>query len=240
MKSFTIYLAALAALFSIPCQLNAAIIGVSSSEQLKYDWDGAPIIWQGVTVDDADRIIDPPTYALNDEVTNTMQQGFNERQGVLLPWDLQVDNGTIAAGTRVHSHMIFFNIGEPGAIGVDWGVEWVFSGNILGVMSDKNGEYEVATSSILGAPGTEYPTAPFYARGLDQWFDGSSGEGYTISGNTLTLGMTVSNPGDWVRVITENPGEEPVPEPGTLLLLGTGLVSLAGYGKFSFRRRKKA
>lgn len=32
----------------------------------------------------------------------------------------------------------------------------------------------------------------------------------------------------------------PIPEPGTMLLLGTGLASLIGYGKFKLGRKKKA
>jgi hypothetical protein len=147
-------------------------------------------------------IVDDPPGAVNEH-----QQAFNERQNVPLAAPLAVDGGFIAAGTVVNSHMIFLNTeGDVGA--VDDGVEWTFNGPILGVMSDQGGTLEAASSPILGAPGTTYPGA-FPYRGMEPR------DSYTVAGNKITVNMGVSEPGDWIRVVTAateidiKPGSDP-------------------------------
>jgi len=77
----------------------------------------------------------------------------------------------------------------------DANVEWIFDGPILGVMSDAGGTLEAASSGILGATGTTYPGA-FSARGME------GGDSYSVAGNQITVTMTASEPGDWIRVVT--------------------------------------
>ncbi len=173
------------------------------------------------------QIIAAPPFAQNGQMFNTAQQGFDERQNVLLAANLAVDNnaqiangGMISAGTTVNSHMIFLNK-ENGVSGnlIHNRVEWTFDGIILGVMSDKGGTLESTSTPILGAIGTNYD-APFSARGME------GDDTYTVTGNKLLVDMGVSQPGDWIRVVTST---QVVPVPaaawmGLSLLSGIGVV----------------
>lgn len=157
-------------------------------------------------------IIPAPTFALDAVAINTGMEGFDENQSFPTTIPHTTDSGwVIPAGTTVNSHMIFLN--RTGTLPLSHGgVVWTFRYPIIGVMSDVGGTLE-AFSSELGNPGTTYPGA-FPFRGLE------SDDSYTVSGNTITVSMNVTEPGDWIRVVT-------APEPSTILLLGLGLVGLA-------------
>ena len=187
-------------------------------------------------------IVGAPPHVLDDVVTNTGMQGFDEAQGVLTTAAYGIDGGgVIPVGTLVSSHMIFLN-SEGATLIRHGGVVWTFDGVIIGVMSDTGGALEAASTSELGNPLTNYtstflgsgPAAPFANRGLE----GNNGtgqgpdDGYAvIAPNQIMISESVSEPGDWIRVVTA------VPEPATFLLLVSGLAAASGIGWRARRRR---
>lgn len=168
-------------------------------------------------------IISAPAFAIDDApgAENRHQQGFNERQGVVLPSAIVATwGGTIPAGTVVDSHMIFLN--TPGNASATDTQTWSFSGTILGIMHNAGGTHEANTSALLGAVGTVYPSA-FGNRGLE------SGDSILwVTGNEFRVRMQVTEPGDWIRVITASVPSAGVPDAGTsLALMGLGVAALA-------------
>ena len=190
--------------------------------------DGPDIIAAPTSVED-----DYPPGAENDH-----QQGFNEKQGVLLAAPLEVDDSVfIPAGTVVSSHMIFLNT-HP-RINVSETSTWTFDGPILGVMSqDLYGDLEFASTPILGAVGTTYPDplVPFPLRGLEV---GGGGDSYAVDGNQITVTMNVGEPGDWIRVVTAVTREvgidiKPGSFPNSFNINGNGVIPVAVLGSDAF------
>jgi hypothetical protein len=165
----------------------------------------------------------PPAQLTNNAVTNTGQEGFDERQNVTLGASITTDQGSISSGTTVSSHMIFLN-SPDGSLITHSDVEWEFDGDIIGTMSDEGGTLEAASTNELGLSGSTYNT--FSNRGFETNFDDLS-----FTGNVLTIDMAVTNSGDWVRVVTAAGERADIPIPGTTALLGAGLFGLGLIGR---------
>src|SRR6266478_464831 len=166
-----------------------------------------------------------PNSVGNDTFQSPNLFGFDEDQNILLAAPLTVDVGSspIPAGTLVASHYIFFDPGPSQQIigTVD------FDADVLAIMTSTA---TLAASDFLANTGVNYLNPG--ARGLEP------GDSVTISGPKQILFDTfASSPGDYVRVLTEfSPTAAAVPEPGSLSLLGSGLLALA----FLLRSRNSA
>jgi len=172
------------------------------------------------------QVIAAPSSVTNAAPVNSpFIQGFNEQSNVLLAADLTMQNfnnpSTVAtAGTAVDSHMFFMNLAGGGSQTTT--ARFEFSSAVLGIITSGSGLN--ATDASLGATGTTYQSG-FALRGLE------GADAVSFSGNTVSLTFAISQPGDWVRVITAA-DIAPVPLPAGAPLL------LAGLGAFAVLRRK--
>lgn len=173
-----------------------------------------------ISATNASEITAPATVTNGSPGSNTEYLYFNEVQNYTLGSDLVTDQGTILAGTMVNSHMILLNR-ESGKSRLELTGTFTFDGDILGTISDIHGAARLVPSDYLGAP-TTYTN--FSNRGLE------SNDSFFFSGATLTTEFIVTQPGDWMRVVTA----AEVPLPAGVVLLGS---ALAGMGVA--RRRKK-
>jgi PEP-CTERM motif len=122
--------------------------------------------------------------------------------------------GSLAAGTNVASHYIFF---DPASLGNASG-SITFNRKILGIIRTSVGLDN--TDAMFGVAGVGYVQGnPL--RGLEGTRAVPNSVFFAINGNTLTYDTVAGTPGDSFRVLTGG-----VPEPATwaFMILGFGLI----------------
>jgi hypothetical protein len=143
--------------------------------------------------------------------------------------------------------MIFLNQSGTASLS-HTGVTWTFDFPIIGVMSDTPGQEEANSTPDFGAVATNYAVvpvspattscntstatgeqkAPFASRGIED------ADSYTVAGNQITVNFTVTQPGDWIRVLTRGQNVlidiKPGDYPNSININGAGVIPVAILG----------
>jgi hypothetical protein len=174
------------------------------------------------------QLVPAPTQVKRDALENGSGiLVFAEKQNFVLTTDLKLGkSGTIAAGTAVDVYYVSY---DPETL-KKFTAKVGFGVAILGYARTTS---QLKRTDFLGNPGTKYDS--YLYRGIEMGPGTSNRDRLTLSADRKELNFDVrtSNPGDVVRVIIPH---QPVPEPGTLLLLSAGLGGLA----VTTRRRRAA
>ena len=152
----------------------------------------------------------------------------------------------ISAGTVINSYFIHFDPVDPKnskdkPVNLTASLTFDSTEKILGIMTSIPSLS--ASNALVGLAGITYHPSTFGDIGLDKQSDILKWTLNADGSTTLDLNLYVGkNALDEIRVITSGAAlvpepAAPVPEPATMLLLGSGLIGLAGFGRRKLRRR---
>jgi hypothetical protein len=135
------------------------------------------------------------------------------------------------AETKISSHTVVMEINNSSGVSVT--ISFKLSYDLSATAStEKPGEFAHATAGFaLIGPGVPSLPDPVESGGADSSNSGTEEFDLTLGNGDITL----------LHIGTSATGQaSAIPEPATLIMIGSGLAGVAGYGKLKSRRRKKA
>lgn len=152
----------------------------------------------------------------DDTFQNPNLYGFDEEQNIVITSTITVDIGTNpTAGQTVASHYIFF---DPLNTGTSQQGFVLFDADIFGIATSTT---NLNNSDFLANTGVTYLNPGL--RGLE------AGDVVSIDAGDskrLNVDWTAATPGDYVRVFTMFSEGAVIPEPGTAILFGLGVLAV--------------
>ena len=212
--------------------LQGAIVDSSTITSVDKYGDAVPVITafdekQDVLIETDDILVNLLTTSVTAPFKAKGNRNFDE---------------ALPSGVTVDSHMIFLNQPREENGPLRFEMAFTFDGAVLGIMNHaKNLAWSDETFGLLDDilyPGQ--PGSPYKANYAKRGHGSADGDGDYVyydpaDPNTVIVSTKVTQPGDWIRIITLSPEEPPVvtPEPSTF-----ALMLLGGAGLLAIRKRR--